>query len=96
MKCQIQFSGKEKKEKNISKCCLLKFLLRMQSIKESDSVLLSLYMKKFFWAFFLCVCACVRACVCLLFCFLRYKETNGTDLNLELNFVFCCTQYYFA
>ena len=34
MTCQIQFSGK-KYEKNISKCCLLKILPKVQSNKQS-------------------------------------------------------------
>ena len=33
MKCQNLFSRKKKEEKNISKCCLLKILPRMLSIK---------------------------------------------------------------
>ena len=37
MKYQIQFSGKNKK--NISKCCLLKILPRMLSIKEMKAIL---------------------------------------------------------
>ena len=35
MKCQILFSGKNKK--NISKCCLLKILPRVLSVKHSMS-----------------------------------------------------------
>ena len=38
MKCQILFSGKIRKKKNISKCCLQKNLSRVLSIKESHSL----------------------------------------------------------
>ena len=37
MKCQNLFSGK-KNEKNISKCGLLKFLLRVLNIKEEFKI----------------------------------------------------------
>ena len=36
MKCQILFSGKNKK--NISKCGLLKILPRMLSVKETNTL----------------------------------------------------------
>ena len=45
MKCQILFSRKNKK--NILKCCLLKFLPSMQSVKMSAAVVMIIALKGF-------------------------------------------------
>ena len=49
MKCQILFSRKNKK--NISKCCLLNFLLSMQGVKDivETKIMLKTVFKNSYW-----------------------------------------------